>query len=978
MFSLIGATGTSISWLDNLMSSVLGILTLDMMLYIFGGIMLAIILGNTIGLIWSYEEKSMRAIKRINKYLQSNSSINDSNLVEFNKRMKKLPTRIRERWQLFMLERVGSPSRYLSVEYCVKRPLYNSSVLQSIHQVKYITIILAIVSLVMSFAVVGYSDVANTLGLAGVLSSSLTIPCIMAVFGVAYCMILQVRFKYLNRDFYDVFTIFVRNIDKATNTMPDYVDYELLFTKKEIEAGIPVLREYLEKKALEEQRLLEKAKREEANHSPYNFEDLGINGSQLIERAVDESEEFLTYKIQLQDEINGLEKQYQITEQNMDDMERDANKKLQAIKENLERLDKAISETSNRVEINYNRRQAKEEMDKRLLLEKELKAMLDKEKVAQDALRVEIEKRKEEIEKNKSGVEEALKAEYDTFATKVYDEIFQKVSQETADVIHDYEIQVSRLKAKLKEFNTDIEKKSSVIEAKTLELENLKAQNEKLQNKGKKPKDDVVKKSNDEEVISDFGNDAFNASHEAVDINTPNLINNIEGVEKGETVSNFNQYYDDNGNAIDYSKYLDENGNLVDYSQYYDENGNLIDYSQYYDENGNLKPEYASALPNGEQKNKDDNDGETGDDGAKVLKPASKETAKELPRKNIEPKTQNEEPQDNILTPPAVETKSSTVGEMEQQAKVEEQKVEVSKKPEIIENVAKKPESKIETQPSTMQNNSQVATGNTTGNGSETANKPVVQGPNPAYSFSNFDIDTLIDNGEDEKENYFTSNDNFEDDFIKKPTDKEPEIKETPKEENKPQEMNNWDYNGEKNNSSPLSMEKQDDVVVSWKNQEATKPKDDFIEIEKPVKHSTSAEKEEQEETDSQKSATKKKKMEEHEDKGEKKSTKSHTNDTEDLLNLQKQIAEENDKLKKQQEELRSQIDKTLSAMETKTDVTKSEKQKNIKKIKTLIDKLKVESKDAKARGASKAEISKINKSVAELLKVITKYQSGN
>ena len=82
--------------------------------------------------------------------------------------------------------------------------------------------------------------------------------------------------------------------------------------------------------------------------------------------------------------------------------------------------------------------------------------------------------------------------------------------------------------------------------------------------------------------------------------------------------------------------------------------------------------------------------------------------------------------------------------------------------------------------------------------------------------------------------------------------------------------------------------------------------------------------------------------------------------------------------LKKQQEELRQQIDETLSAMEDKANATKAQKQKNIKKIKDLIEKLKIEAKEAKARGASKAEITKINKSVAELLKVITNYQLNN
>ena len=33
-----------------------------------------------------------------------------------------------------MLEREGSPSRYLTTEYCVKRPLYNSSTINILKQ----------------------------------------------------------------------------------------------------------------------------------------------------------------------------------------------------------------------------------------------------------------------------------------------------------------------------------------------------------------------------------------------------------------------------------------------------------------------------------------------------------------------------------------------------------------------------------------------------------------------------------------------------------------------------------------------------------------------------------------------------------------------------------------------------------------------------------------------------------------------------
>lgn len=1025
MFSLIGSA-TSVDWFDDLMSSVVNTLTLDTLLYIFGGILIGLIIINTVGLIWSYEEKSMRAIKKINKYLVKHPAVNDSNLVEFNNRMKKLPLRIRERWQLFMLERVGSPSRYLSVEYCVKRPLYNSAVLQSLEQTKFVTILLAVISFIMSVSLVSYNE--SALGLASILAGSLTVPVVVIIFGVVYSMILQARYKYLNRDFYDMFTVFVRNVDKATNTMPDYVDYELLFTKREIEEGIPVLREYLEKKALEEQRLLEKAKREEVEHSPYNFDDLGINGAQLIERAVDESEEFLLHKIQLQEEINSLEKQYQVTEQNMDDIEREANKKLQAIKENLERLDKAIQETTNRVEINYNRRQAKEEMDKKTLLEKDMKAMLDKEKVAQDALRVEIEKRKEEIEKNKAGVEDALKAEYNTFATKVYDEIYQKVSQETAAVMHDYELQISRLKTKLKEFSKELEQKNAAIDAKNLEVDNLRLTNRKLKQKDKKskggkdddtpttPPTDNMQATGSQQYANQYnntqyGNEAYNASHEQVDMNAPNLINNVEGVENGETVNDYSQYYDQNGNLIDYTQYYDNasQDTNTDYGQYYDENGNLIDYSQYYDENGNLLPEYAYLA---------EDNGDNGENGANVMQPsgyADQQMQSETPQgQDYYQQTQQD---DQLITPaPTNYDDMSFTGDNTQQDYQQQYAYEQAESPEntqstvengvdnampteqVAQSNAEQPQEnneqqaidqtpEIETPVSEVTESGQASEQST--EATEVTEAPVAPAPEPMPQQSDENKESTVDNAATPEQK------------VTEPTSENINV-------TQPKTTDNWDNNGEKNGESPLTMEKQQDVHVEWENKEPTKSADQFETVPEPAK--TNAEpvaevKEEKPKTTksstSSKRTTKKSTTKKSTAKGSsskssstaKKSTKKSTEpivvvvekpaeknstDTEDLLAIQKQIAEENEKLKKQQEELRQQIDETLSAMEDKANATKAQKQKNIKKIKDLIEKLKIEAKEAKARGASKAEITKINKSVAELLKVITNYQLNN
>ena len=62
--------------------------------------------------------------------------------------------------------------------------------------------------------------------------------------------------------------------------------------------------------------------------------------------------------------------------------------------------------------------------------------------------------------------------------------------------------------------------------------------------------------------------------------------------------------------------------------------------------------------------------------------------------------------------------------------------------------------------------------------------------------------------------------------------------------------------------------------------------------------------------------------------------------------------------------------------MEKAENATKAERTRNIKKIKDMIAKLKVQAEEAKAKGQSKSAINKINKSAAELLRVLAEYQA--
>ena len=869
MISFLGV-GTAVDAIIDFFTSFLGAISLDVLLYVFVGVLVAIFLVCSIRLIWCYENRSMRQMKRINKYLKDNPKVNDDNLVEFHQKMKKLPRRIRDRWQLFMLEREGSPSRYMTMEYCVKRPLYNSAILLVKKQVGYVTIILSVLALVLGMACLAVS--AGEMGLTlTLILQVIIIPFICILLGSIYCMCLHLKYTAVNHNLYDLFTTFVRNIDKATNNMPDYVDYELLFTKKEIDAGIPVLREYLEKRAMEEQRLLEKAKKEEANLSPYNFADLGINGEQLMERAVQESEKFLLSKIDIQQQITDLEKQLQKSEANMEDIERDGNRKLQAIKENLERLDKAMAETTNRVEINYNRRQANEEMNKKATLEKDMETMLAKEKVAGDALRVEIQKRKEIIEENKKEVEEALKSEYDTFATKVYQELNERITRDNSEQMHEMEMVIARLKAKVKEFSRDIEKRDTLVEARNLELDNLRQQLNKQRSNKKRGKDnvDVVAPIPTQEEIANQPIYNEQVSPTSTGEGYANVggagqeytqVDNNQIYMQGQPQAFDGQVYDQNAGA--YNQNYAQNPEMYGEAQnivppqdgYYDENGNPIYQQPYVDENGNpiVYNENAQNYDNAYQ----------------------------------EPVQQSVEQQGQPIE--QVETVNTPEPEKQEQ-------VEVSQKLEESPNVE------------------------------ETTEQKAVE----------------EEKGEQKKEEPKQTKRKNEAGSVKKTTKVKPAKKLKDIDEEKTQ-----------------SAKKED--------------KEEKKKADKEIKEVQETAKEVKEATDKELKDAEKKEEKQADEKGKK------YVENDDLVALQQQIEAENERLKKQQEELRAQIDKTLKTMEKATNATKAERTRNIKKIKELIAKLKEEAEQAKARGASKAEINKINKSAAELVKVIAEYQAAN
>jgi hypothetical protein len=113
--------------------------------------------------------------------------------------------------------------------------------------------------------------------------------------------------------------------------MPEVIDFEILFTKKEIKENIPALQEYLEKsEALEKKRKEEEAMLSLIGEN-YDFEELGVDSSLLLERAMKESEKYLNVKRNFSERMRAKEQEKINFQKNFDEVTKDFERKAQAV-----------------------------------------------------------------------------------------------------------------------------------------------------------------------------------------------------------------------------------------------------------------------------------------------------------------------------------------------------------------------------------------------------------------------------------------------------------------------------------------------------------------------------------------------------------------------------------------------------------------------------------------------------------------------
>lgn len=378
---------------------------------------------------FSYEASLNRALDKLNYWIFEKKVVNEDNIKDLNMIFKtKTPKRVCYYWQQYILFREGNPSSYLSPENLIEKPLKTSTYNSNIKNLSIFTTLWAFV-VAMFFILVTNSETA-LLGKSTAIA--LLVPLMVALIGIVFIVYLRARKNAVLNSLYQNVSTFGRFMDNACIDLPTYIDYQILFTPEEIAKGQPVLREFLDFKARKEKEEFQKAKDDRVDHEVYDFSETGIDGSIVLERAMKESELFLKKKEKILVKVSQIETELDSRRKNFDNTQKDYQTKIQASKENVNRLREMQEETTNRIESNYYRKQQTQEIGKQEQYEQEFEQLRTKYLLEKTEGEEEIKKLNNELEDYKRQVEEALKGVYATFfnkfcisAEKVVNKVFE-------------------------------------------------------------------------------------------------------------------------------------------------------------------------------------------------------------------------------------------------------------------------------------------------------------------------------------------------------------------------------------------------------------------------------------------------------------------------------------------------------------------------------------------------------------------------
>lgn len=388
-------------------------LTLDVLFIISLAVEAVLVVFFLIKSAFSYEASLNRSLDKLNYWLFERKVITEENIQEFNTLMKtKAPKRLCYFWQQYILFREGTPSSYMSSDNLVEKPLKTSSYNSNIKNLNVISTVWAIIVAVFFLvAVPASNDMLTVSAVAG----AIIVIALIYVINLIFTIYLRARKNALLNSIFQNVSLFGRFMDNACVDLPSYIDYQILFTPQEIEKGQPVLREFLDYKARREKEEFNRAKEQDVEYEKYDFSSTGVNGSVVLDRAMKESEIFLKKKEKAYVRIAQLESELDTRKKNFDNVQKDYQNKLQASRENIDRLLQQQEETTNRIESNYLRKQQTQEIAKQEQLEQEFEQQRARYLLEKNELEEEIKKLQNELDESKQEVEKAMLGEYQNF-----------------------------------------------------------------------------------------------------------------------------------------------------------------------------------------------------------------------------------------------------------------------------------------------------------------------------------------------------------------------------------------------------------------------------------------------------------------------------------------------------------------------------------------------------------------------------------
>lgn len=425
MLSLLNNIDSSIKTFLNQLFESLGVVGF---LCIILGIEVLFIVLFSIKTVFSYEARLKRTLDKLNKWLFVNKKIDESNITEFNALIKKGPKRLTYYWQQYILYREGTPADYLTEENVIEKPLKTSSWSSNITTLTILSCVWAVVSLIFGFA----SQPTQTFT-AQIIAYALTYPfLVLTLAAIAILFIKGKRVINLD-DIYHLHHIFSRFLTNACAELTPYLDFDLLFTPEEIENGNAQLREYYEARARKAKQEFEDAKQKAVKDSDFDFEKVGVDGSLLLNRAMKESETYINKKTTALAQIAQVEAQKEALRRNYENVQMDLQRKIQASKENIQKLIEQQAATTSRIEVGLLKQQQDKEVSKQASLQRDYDQEESRYKSSKEELDKEIDKLNVVLKECLDEATSGMMSEYKSFFEKVMRSAYKVAERKVID-----------------------------------------------------------------------------------------------------------------------------------------------------------------------------------------------------------------------------------------------------------------------------------------------------------------------------------------------------------------------------------------------------------------------------------------------------------------------------------------------------------------------------------------------------------------